>query len=283
MSFYYKASFQYDGTGYFGFQWQKGIPTVQNDINLALQKLIPGKITTMSASRTDTGVHAFEQFVKITSETEINCATFVSLLNEKLPSQIRCREISPSTISFRPANDSISKEYRYYFTNQMGNNSIERKFIANNPYQLNIEAMQICVKALVGKHDFQNFVSMGSNVKTTIRVIFFCELTRINPQSVFAGSALFAIPPDLVSCYQLRIVGNGFLKQMIRHLMTALWKVGNGRMTVDEFLRLLNGPRKTKVLWKVAHPKGLFLYRIQYPLCDDKSSLSGPNRRGENA
>lgn len=283
MSFSYKASFQYDGTGYFGFQWQKGIPTVQNDINLALQKLIPGKVTTMSASRTDTGVHAFEQFVKITTETEIDCASFVSLLNAELPAQIRCHNIFPSALSFRPANDSISKEYRYYFTNQLGNNSIERKFIANNPYKLSIEAMQICVRALLGKHDFQNFVSMGSNVKTTVRVISFCELSEINPQSVFAGSTLFPIPQDLVSCYQLRIVGNGFLKQMIRHLMTALWKVGNGRLSVEDFLELLNGPKKTKVLWKVAHPKGLFLYRIQYPPCDDRLSLSSVNKTGEDA
>ena len=57
---YYKATLQYDGTGYAGFQWQKEIPSIQNDFNHAIKSLVPGKITTMGASRTDTGVHAIE-------------------------------------------------------------------------------------------------------------------------------------------------------------------------------------------------------------------------------
>lgn len=56
---YYKATVQYDGTNYCGFQWQKDIATIQNEINVALSTLVPGKITTMSASRTDTGVHKY--------------------------------------------------------------------------------------------------------------------------------------------------------------------------------------------------------------------------------
>ena len=61
MSYYYKAKIQYDGTGYYGFQWQKDLRTIQDDVNQALAKLLPGKITTMGSSRTDTGVHALEQ------------------------------------------------------------------------------------------------------------------------------------------------------------------------------------------------------------------------------
>lgn len=248
-----------------GFQWQKDIPSVQNDFNQSLAKIIGEKFTTMSASRTDTGVHAFEQFVKITSQDEIELSGLVERLNKVLPSQIRCLDITLSDKSFKPTSDSISKEYRYFFTNTIKGNSMERKFIANNPYPLNVEAMKICVAAIVGKNDFQNFVSMGSNVKTTIREIFICELSEINPQKLFSTSEIFPIPHDLESCYQLRIVGNGFLKQMIRHLMTALWKVGNGRLTVDEFMLLIKGPKDPRKLWKVAHPKGLFLFKIIYP------------------
>lgn len=264
MSFYYRAIIQYDGTDYFGFQWQKGIPTVQNDINLALAKSLSGKITTMGASRTDSGVHAFEQVVKITTDKEVSCSELLTSLNRHLPAKILCLNVTPSTKNFRPANDSISKEYRYLFTNKLGDNSIERRFVANNPYPLNIEAMKICAAALIGKHDFRNFVSMGSNVKSTIREITTCELSEIDPRIIFASAPIFSLSAELDKCFQLRVVGNGFLKQMIRHLMTAMWKVGNGRMTVDEFMLLLKGPKREKALWKVAHPKGLFLYRIQY-------------------
>lgn len=248
-----------------GFQWQKDIPSVQNDFNQALAKVIPGPFTTMSASRTDTGVHAFEQFVKITSQDDVDLVNLVERLNKVLPSQIRCLEISLSNRAFKPTSDSISKEYRYFFTNTIKGNSMDRKFIANNPFPLDVEAMKFCIAAIVGKNDFQNFVSMGSNVKTTIREISVCELSEINPQELFSSSGIFPLPSDLESCYQFRIVGNGFLKQMIRHLMTALWKVGNGRLSVNEFMLLLKGPKNPKKLWKVAHPKGLFLFRIIYP------------------
>ncbi len=263
--YYYRSRVQYDGTGYFGFQWQKDLPTIQNDFNLALGKLVDGKFTTMGASRTDTGVHALEQYVKITSDVEIDCSSILQKLNQVLPSQIRCLEISPSDRSYKPTNDCLSKEYRYLFTNTIGDNHAERKFVANNPYPLNIEAMRTCIAALVGEHDFHNFVSMGSNVKTTIREIYSCELTEVDPRIVLSHSEVFPLPDNLVKCYQLRVEGNGFLKQMLRHLMTALWKVGNGRLSVDEFMLLLNGPRRSKTLWKVANPKGLFLYRIKYP------------------
>ena len=74
---YYQAVIQYDGTNYFGFQWQKDIPTIQNDFNQSLHQIINGKITTVAASRTDTGVHAIEQIVKITSEDKIECDSFL--------------------------------------------------------------------------------------------------------------------------------------------------------------------------------------------------------------
>jgi tRNA pseudouridine38-40 synthase len=87
---FYLARLQYDGTGYYGFQWQKDLPTIQDDFNLALSKLVDGRITTMGASRTDTGVHALEQFLKITSENEIDLTNLVKDLNKILPPQISC-------------------------------------------------------------------------------------------------------------------------------------------------------------------------------------------------
>lgn len=261
---YYKATIQYDGTGYFGFQWQKDIPTIQNDFNLALAKLVSGKITTMGASRTDSGVHALEQFVKITSENEIDCETFLEKFNKTLPSQIRCLRITPCEGSFNPIMASSSKEYRYLFTNKLNSGCIDQRFVANNPYALDIKLMKECAELIVGKHNFHNFFSAGSNVKTTIREVLFCELTEIDPHTVLPRNDIFSLPEDLKQCYQLRIEGKGFLKQMVRHLMSALWLVGGGKISKDEFKLLLNGPVKSSRLWKVASPRGLYLYQFKF-------------------
>lgn len=262
---YYKATIQYDGTGYAGFQWQKEIPSIQNDFNQAIKQVIEGKITTMGASRTDSGVHAMEQVVKISSQNFIECASSLIELNQMLPAQIKCLDIIPCKGDFKPASDPLFKEYRYYFTNKRNVSIDDRRFISNFPIQLDLNAMLICVSAILGTHDFRNFCSAGSNVKSTIRNITFCELSEINPHAVLTKSKLFSIPKDLTTCYQFRIEGNGFLKQMIRHLVSAMWMVGSGKLTTTDFLNQLNGPKRDKRIWKVAAPNGLFLYEIKYP------------------
>lgn len=260
---YYKATIQYDGTGYCGFQWQKDLRTIQDDFNKSLFKLMSGKITTMGASRTDTGVHAVEQFVKISSENEIKCGAFLKQLNRVLPPQIRCLSIDPCNSDYRPASDSSSKEYRYLFTNLVRSNPANQRFIVNHPYPLNLDKMRICGQMIVGRHDFRNFYSAGSNVKTTVREISSCEISEVDPRNVLPQTDLFLLPRHLETCYQLKIDGNGFLKQMVRHLMRALWLVGGEKISTDEFSLLLKGPERTDRLWKVASPNGLYLYQFR--------------------
>lgn len=259
---YYKAIIQYDGTHYFGFQWQKGIPTIQAEINLVLSNFVNGKVTTMGASRTDAGVHAHEQIVKISAESVLDCEAFISVLNKNLPPQIRCLSLLPCEGSFKPTIAHRSKEYRYLFTNHLRSHHSEQRFIANNPFPLDIELMKQATLLIKGKHQFHNFCSTGSNVKSTEREIFLCDLSEVDPHSVLPQGDLFAIPLDLRSCYQLRIIGEGFLKQMVRHLMSALWLVGCHKITIEEFSQLLDGPVLLKRPWKVAAPRGLHLYKF---------------------
>lgn len=253
---------QYEGTNYAGFQWQNGIKTIQSELNFSISKLIDGKITTSAASRTDTGVHAMEQVVKISSSKPIDFSSFVETFNKILPPQIRCIDFKSCEGLFRPAVDTQSKEYRYFFTNMTKVSKDDREFIANISNVLDFDAMMICVRGLVGEHDFCNFYSSGSNVKSTIRIISFCDLSEVNPHEIFSESELFKTPKALCNCYELRIEANGFLKQMIRHIVSALWMVGSGKISTDDFFSLLDGPKVVKQLWKVASPNGLFLYRI---------------------
>jgi len=262
--YYYKTTIQYEGSNYAGFQWQKGIQTIQSEFNKALATIVDGKFTTMAASRTDTGVHAKEQIVKISCVQQLDLAFFFEALNFALPGDIRCINVEACEGLFRPAAQALSKEYRYFFTNKTQVAKADQNFIANISNPLNIQAMMICIHALVGSHDFCNFFSRGSNVSSTIRNVLICELAEIAPQDIFTNSVLFKIPNDLASCYQIRIVANGFLKQMIRHIVSALWMVGSGKISSADFLSLLDGPKIEKHKWKVASPNGLFLYRINY-------------------
>lgn len=260
--FYYRCNIQYQGTHYAGVQWQNGAKTVQGEINDALAKFIYSKYSTSIASRTDSGVHALQQVIKISVEHQLDLSTFLKTIALFLPSDIIFLSIDECDWSYRPSLDCVSKEYRYFFTNRIHRDDLAPPFIANIANPLDIELMKHCATLIVGTHDFCNFCSTGSNVKSTIRTIFNCELSEIDPSDLFKDQSLFIIPPNFNSCYQLRIVGNGFLKQMVRHLMRGLWMVGTGKISPNQFQTYLDGPKAHQQLWKVAPANGLFLYQI---------------------
>jgi len=252
---YHHAILQYDGTDRQGFQRSDGALTIQGDLNLSLSKILKGEFSTRAASRTDKGVHALAQVIKISAEDAT--ALTAAQLNTVLPAHIRCLEIAPCAADFIPSIDQRTKEYRYLFTQ----NEIDQRFIANVPSALNIDDMQTCVAMLQGTNDFKNFWSIGGVSNTTIREILACDLTEINPQD-FLRDTLFTT--DTTRCWQFRIHGTGFLKHMVRHLVGALWEVGSGRLTKDEFAKLLHGELKPQRPWKKADPKGLFLVKVHY-------------------
>lgn len=251
---YYKAILQYDGSERLGWQWLEGRPTIQGDLDIALQKILKGNFTTRAASRTDKGVHAIGQVIKISAEdpTPLDAA----LLNSSLPPHMKCLALSPCAKDFIPSIDQTSKEYRYLFTNT------SEAYIVEAPSPLNIENIQTCVAMLKGTNDFRNFWSIGGLSNTTLRDILECDLTIINPQELFKDTLFTA--GDVTSCWQFRIVGTGFLKHMVRHLVGALWMVGNGKISVENFSQYLHGEQKSMRPWKKADPRGLYLLKVSY-------------------
>ncbi len=257
---YYKAIIQYDGSDRIGFQYQEGMPTIQGDLNLSLEKILLGKVTTRAASRTDKGVHAFGQVVKISAEdsSPLNAAR----LNSSLPPHIRCLTLSPCAGDFIPSVDQLSKEYRYLFTNTPNVSGSEQRYVAQTPFTLNKSDIEACVEMLKGTNDFRNFWSIGGLSNTTFREILDCDLTLVDPRELFKDTLFTA--GDVTSCWQFRIVGKGFLKHMVRHLVGALWMVGNGRLSVEDFSGLLHGEQKSMRPWKKADPRGLYLLKVSY-------------------
>ena len=251
---YYKAILHYDGTDRAGWQHQDGMLTIQGDLNLSLQKILKGAVSTRAASRTDKGVHAFAQVVKISAEDSSKLDA--ELLNSRLPLHISCLALTPCASEFIPSIDQLSKEYRYLFTHTPG------VYIAESPLPLNIEDMQTCVAMLKGRNDFKNFWSIGGLANTTLRDILDCDLTMIDPNALFKDTLFTA--GEIPCCWQFRIVGSGFLKHMVRHLVGALWMVGSGKLSVEDFSHYLHGDQKKMRPWKKADPRGLYLLKVSY-------------------
>ena len=120
-------------------------------------------------------------------------------------------------------------------------------------YDLDLDRMRLAAKAFVGKYDFKNFHCLGSDPVSTIRSVTYCDI-----------EALAEDPGGLLpQRYYLKIVGDGFLKQMVRLIMGAIWDVGRGRLEVLDIKNALDS-NEFKHIAPVAPPVGLYKYKVQY-------------------
>ncbi len=255
MIYYYRLIIQYRGTNYSGWQIQpeNAGATVQGELNKALAIVSKSSVKTLGAGRTDAGVHALGQVVKAAIELKIDPGNLVKAINVHLPDDIRVIEATQSSEEFLPTVHAKSKEYHYHFTCQRGFTAFQNDFIVNHPFDLDLRRMREACQLLVGRHDFSNFFCEGTEVNSTIREIYECEILEV------AQGDWIMFP----SHYVLRIVGNGFLKQMVRLLMGALWNIGRGKKSLEDF-KLSLGSVKTERLGPTAPPEGLYMVRVNY-------------------
>lgn len=253
---HYRLTIQYKGTAYLGWQVQpeSAGKTVQGELNRALKVVAKSdECRSLGAGRTDAGVHALGQIVKVSIPLQINPDNLVKALNVNLPDDIRVVAAENSNEEFFPTVHATSKEYHYRFTANRMFTAFQGDLIANYPFDLDLSKMQEACKALIGEQDFTNFYCEGTEVSSNVRIIFECEILEIK-QGEWGM---------LPSHYVFRIVGNGFLKQMVRLLMGAIWNIGRGKISLEDFKASL-GPEKTQRLGMVAPPEGLYMVCVNY-------------------
>lgn len=256
--FYYKIEVQYMGQGFFGWQIQtKSHRTLQGELMAALEIICHGKknIKTVGSGRTDAGVHALGQVVRVDIPLQIRPISLVKALNTHLPEQIRVLSAEVVEGSFRPTSDAQWKEYIYLFTTNEQGSVFSEQLMANVVYDLDIELMNKAAKLFIGTHDFCNFYCEGTDVSTTVRTIYECEIIQERP-SIY----LDRLFPEY---FVFRIKGNGFLKQMVRLMVGVLWEIGRHKKSLEDLEEALKH-RKSRKLGPVAPPQGLYLNRVFY-------------------
>lgn len=255
MIHYYRFIIQYKGTHYLGFQVQPESQgkTIQGELNKALETISKAKAQTLGAGRTDAGVHALGQVVKAAIELEINPNNLLKAMNGNLPEDIRVIECSHSDYEFFPTVHAKSKEYHYRFSNLRSHQALQNELIVNQTFDLDIDLMKKACAILVGEHDFCNYFCEGTDVSSTVREIFEADIIKVEQD-------LWQMLPEH---YIFKVVGNGFLKQMVRLLMGALWNVGRGKISLQDFEKSLKAPR-TDRLGPVAPPSGLYMVCVNY-------------------
>ncbi len=238
---------EYDGTNYHGSQLQANAPTIQGEIEKALRKLTGERIRIKAASRTDAGVHAKGQVVSFKTGSALPLTAFVAGLNHHLPRDIAVKEAFRVDDSFDVRRGAVSREYWYCILNSSTHSPMRQGFSYRVGGKLDVEAMRRACQALIGRHDFASFVTGGEiGKKSTVRNVHKAEIERDSDMIV------------------LDMVADSFLPHQVRNTVGALIKVGQGKMTVDEFYRIIEA-RTPGLAWPTAPAGGLCLMRVNYP------------------
>jgi len=238
---------EYDGTGYHGFQWQAGLPSIQGEVEEALKSLTGESSRVIAASRTDAGVHARGQVVSFRTGSPLPLHTFISGLNYYLPGDIAVKAAYRIGDSFDVRRDALSREYSYYILNSSTRSPMREAFSYLVASPLDIEAINQASRALIGEHDFASFASCdGARIRNTVRRVFRAEIERDGESVIFNMAA------------------NSFLPHQVRNTVGALIRVGLGKMSVDEFRSIIEA-KKPAMAGPTAPACGLCLNRVNYP------------------
>ena len=159
---------EYDGTRYHGFQWQRDVPTVQDELEAAIRKVCGQSSRVLAASRTDAGVHAKGQVVSFWTQSALDSMTLVRALNYYLPKDIAVKAASQVDADFSVQRDAISREYHYYVLNTNTPSPFGYRFALLVSKALDLEPMKKACHLLIGEHDFTSFTTSIQGKKLSL-------------------------------------------------------------------------------------------------------------------
>ncbi len=239
----YKLTISYDGTFFHGFQRQKNYISVQQVLEEKLTEILKTDVIIKGAGRTDAGVHAKGQVAHFDSTQYVPVLNLKKILNKKIYPHIYVTDIELVDETFHSRISAIKKEYRYLVSIQTFD-PLKANYMHFFHDRIDISKIREAMKYIEGTHDFRSF-SKNHEIKNTVRFIETFDL------SIQDGILEF------------RIVGSGFMYNMVRIIIALMLKVGEGKLQPSDIQRIIDG-RERKFAPYVAPPQGLYLWKVYY-------------------
>jgi len=237
----YFLEVSYKGTRFNGFQIQQNANSIQAELQKVFE-IIKRPVVMTGSSRTDSGVHAIQNYLHFDLEEDIQ-ERMIYKLNAILPADIMIRSITPVKSEAHCRFDAVSREYKYYIYRKKNPFLNDRAYYF--PYKIDIDSMEKAA-GIIKKHtDFTSFSRRNTQVKT-----FECKI--MSSQWEWKNDVLV---------YQVE--GNRFLRGMVRALTATMLKVGRNKISITEFEEILNARNCTEASFGVP-PHGLFLIAVNY-------------------
>lgn len=240
----YFLDISYKGTNYHGWQIQPTAITIQEEIEKAFSTILREEIKIVASGRTDAGVHATQQIVHIDCTTEIDNEKFEFKINSFLSKDFSINSIRRVKEDAHARFDAQDRTY-HYFINQHKSPFTEGLSWYNRK-DLDVEEMNKAAACLLDFQDFTSFSKVNTDTAHNLCNIKFAKWQWKGEQLVFT------------------ITANRFLRGMVRAIVGTLVDVGVGKMSVDEFKKIIIKEDRAKASSN-APADGLYLAIINYP------------------
>ena len=234
----------YNGTNYNGWQTQHQGTSIQAVVEDAMSKMLREKIEITGSGRTDAGVHCEQQFFHADVQGTFEAENFLQKLNSFLPRDITVPSVRAITNEAHARYDAIERTYHYRITR------VKNPFLIGLALHyfksVDVQAMNEAAALMIGEQDFECFSKVKTNVKH-----FLCDVKKASWEE--NGDRL-----------EFTIIANRFLRGMVRAVVGTLLDVGTGKITREEFEKIIRSQDRRKAGANVP-PYGLYLSRVKYP------------------
>lgn len=245
----YKLVIAYDGTAYHGWQRQKEYCSIDSVVRQTfLRSFCQKELLLVGASRTDAGVHARGQVIRLRTYLPLCPLKLSYVLDRALPPDIKIISCEKVNQIFHPQHNVATKTYSYSLTLKKLLPT-ESRYSWLFPYCLNPELLEQALQVFVGTHDFQHFCKESKTGKSTIKTI----------------ESVSVVTSPCKNRYTLLITGPSFLRYMIRRMVGAACVVASSsEVSVNDLKNKLAGKTSSVKLLITAPAHGLCLESITY-------------------
>jgi tRNA pseudouridine38-40 synthase len=249
----YFLELAYDGTAFAGWQIQPGTRTVQQVVEDALSLLLKCPIGLTGSGRTDTGVHAAQQFAHFDVADPItDVDQLIYRLARLLPPDVKPIALFPVSDRLHARFSAVARTYHYHI--HLRPNPFQRFFSTFFGQPLDFEAMNAAAAHLLGEHDFTTFSKTKGNV-AHYRCVVHEAMWHVEHVERIPQAAYFVIR------------ANRFLRGQVRLIAGTLLDVGRGRLSVNDFEKALVAQDR-RLSSGAAPAQGLSLVKVSYEKAD---------------
>jgi tRNA pseudouridine38-40 synthase len=217
----------YEGTDFFGWQVQPGLPTIQGHLEEAFGRIEKADTHVAGSGRTDSGVHAAGQIAAVSIRNPIPLANLKKALNNTIPRTIRVLSVEEVHPQFHPRFDALSKTYEYRIWRGEVCPPFRLRYVHHHPYPISEQLFTDAASLFVGEHDFSAFAAKDDrdlSVKSNVRRIFTSDVQKEGDELVY------------------RVTGSGFLKYMVRSIVGTLIEASKANITGHDIETLFKNP-----------------------------------------